>query len=229
MSRAGCFALRALALLALLNCCMSLRPLARQLQAVSRTALLRMTTSPQMASHSIATTQRGDLFCTRCGQTSKANKNFQFSASCAPAAEELSAKLSAASKISETQLAAAHALELVKLSAAAKTSEADRYGKREATLVIAGVMVLGIGASLFFGIRGAEWVDRTVKSFAAGARGKARELAEARVLPITAAVIVGFSGAAGVALFELTKAGLRRMGPCLKGLVSRLLPRLPFV
>ena len=200
----------ALALLALLSSCMSLRPPARQLQAVSRTVLLRMTTSPQMAAHSIATTQRGELFCTRFGQASRSSKNFQFSASCAPAAEEL---------------AAAHALELEKLSAAAKTSEAERYVKREAMFVVAGVMVLGIGASLFFGIRGAEWVDRTVKSFEVGARAKALELAEARVLPITA-VLVGFFGAAGVNLIEVAKAGLRGMGPWLKALLSRL-PRLP--
>ena len=211
MSRtAGWFTLMALLLLALLSSCMSLRPPARQLQAVSRTVLLRMTTTPQMASHSIATTPRGDLFCTRCGQTSKSSKNFQFSA---------------AAKTNEAGLAAAHALELKKLSAAAKMSEADRYVKREATFVIAGVMVLGIGASLFFGMRGAEWVDRTVKSFEAGARGKARELAEARVLPINA-VLVGFFGAAGVTLIEVAKAGLQRMGPWLKALLSRL-PRLP--
>ena len=206
----------ALALLALLSCCMSLRLPARQLHAVSRTVLLRSTTSRQMASHSIATTPRGDLFCTRCGQASTANKTFQFSASCAPAAEELAAahtlecqRLSAAAKMSEAEL-----------SAAAKKSEAERYSKRETTFVFAGVMVLGIASSLFFGMRGAEWVDRTVKSFAASARGKASELADARVLPITG-VLFG-------CCLELGKASQRLVGSWLEALLSRL-PRWPSV
>jgi hypothetical protein len=86
------------------------------------------------ASHSIVSRPFGGLYCSRCGET------MNFKTNCAPAAAEK---------------AAAHALELIKIKAAAKRD----FG-RNVTSVLIGCLALAVVS--FFSREVAGWVKTTV-------------------------------------------------------------------
>jgi hypothetical protein len=108
------------------------------------------------ASHSIVSRPFGGLYCSRCGET------MNFKTNCAPAAAEKAdahalelIKINAAAKEIEAKRAAAHALELIKINAAAKRD----FG-RNVTSVLIGCLALAVVS--FFSREVAGWVKTTV-------------------------------------------------------------------
>ena len=107
------------------------------------------------ASHSIVSRPFGGLYCRKCGEKT------DFKTNCAPAAAEKAA----AHAEKEAERAATHALEIVKINAAAKESFA-----RNATSVMIACLALAVVS--FFSREVAWWVKASVVPLLNSAREK---------------------------------------------------------